>query len=64
MRKIVYGSAILIGALIATTAISHLPLAATTSPGRAAGSIDVRELGEGIDMKSMPLQKLPDDVYR
>jgi hypothetical protein len=63
MRKIVYGSAILVGALVTMMTIGHLPRTATTSPDKTAGTLDVRKLGETIDMKSMPLQKLLDEVY-
>jgi hypothetical protein len=63
MRKIVYSSAILVSALLAAIAIGRLPRAAITSPGRTADTIDVQKLGETIDMKAMPQQGIPDEVY-
>lgn len=63
MRKIVYSSAVLIGALLVMIAIGRLPRAPTTLPGKSPNTINVQRLGETIDMKAMPQQGLPDEFY-
>ncbi len=64
MRRIVYGTAILAGALLVAIALEHLPRVATASHDRTAGTVDVLELYKVIDMKTLPRQDLPDEVYR
>lgn len=63
MRKIAYGSAILVAALLATIVIDRLPQMARPSPTQAADTINVQKLGEMIDMKALPQQRMPDEVY-
>lgn len=63
MRKIVYGSAILVGALLATIVIDRLPRTASTSPSLASDTINVQKLGEAVDMKALPQQRMQDEVY-
>jgi translation initiation factor 2 gamma subunit (eIF-2gamma) len=64
MRRIVYGSAILAGALLVAIALEHLPRVATTSHDMTASTIDVLKLQQVIDAKILPRQELPDEVYR
>jgi hypothetical protein len=63
VRKIAYGSAILVGALLATIVIDRLPRTAGPLPTHAADTIKVQKLGETIDMKALPQQRMPDEVY-
>lgn len=63
MRKIAYGSVILVAALLATIVIDRLPQMARPSPTHAADTINVQKLGEMIDMKALPQQRMPDEVY-
>jgi hypothetical protein len=63
MRYIVYG-AILAGALVFTMATGRLPRVATASHDWTNDPVDVRKLGETIDMKALPQQELPDEFYR
>jgi hypothetical protein len=63
MSYIVY-RAILAGALVFTMATGRLPRVATASHDRTNDPVDVLKLGETIDMKALPQQELPDEVYR
>jgi hypothetical protein len=64
MRYIVYGSAILAALLIATIASGHLPRVATASNTQGDDTMNVRSMEETIDMKVLPRQELPDEIYR
>lgn len=64
MRRIVFGSAILAGALLVAIALEHLPSVATASHDRTAGAVDVLKLQQAIDTNILPRQELPDEVYR
>jgi hypothetical protein len=63
MRYIVYG-AILAGALVFTIATGYLPQVATASHNDANDTVNVLKLGETVDMKALPRQEIPDEVYR
>jgi len=70
MRYIVYGVILLAGVLAATVATGHLPRMAVASHDGTAvdaainATVDVPKLRETIDMKALPRQQLPDEVYR
>jgi hypothetical protein len=70
MRYIVYGVILLAGVLAATVATGRLPrMAAASHDGTAVdaainATVDVPKLRETIDMKALPRQQLPDEVYR
>jgi hypothetical protein len=70
MRYIVYGVILLAGVLAATVATGRLPRMATASHDGTAvdaainATVDVPKLRETIDMKALPRQQLPDEVYR
>jgi hypothetical protein len=64
MRTIIYGSAIFAAMLAVTIATSHLPRVATASSDQANGTVDVPTLEQTIDVKSLPQQEIPDEVYR
>jgi hypothetical protein len=64
MRTIIYGTAIFAATLAVTIATSHLPRVATASSDQANGTVDVPMLEQTIDMKSLPQQEIPDEVYR
>jgi hypothetical protein len=70
MRYMVYGVILLAGVLAATIATGRLPRIATASQDGTSvdaannATVDVPKLRETIDMKALPRQQLPDEVYR
>jgi hypothetical protein len=67
MRYIIYASVILACLLVATMATGRLPrIAPASHDGDAANNatVDVLKLRATIDMKALPRQDLPDEVYR
>jgi hypothetical protein len=70
MRYIVYGSVILACLLVATMATGRLPRIATASHDGTSvdaannATVDVPKLRATIDMRALPRQDLPDEVYR
>jgi hypothetical protein len=65
MRYIVYGSVIIACLLLATLATGRLPRVATATVDVSNNAtVDLPKLRATIDMKALPRQQLPDEVYR
>jgi hypothetical protein len=54
----------LAGALVFTIATGQLPRGATASHDQTNDTVDVLKLGEAMDMKALPRQEIPNEVYR
>ena len=65
MRYIVYGSVIIACLLLATLATGRLSRVATATVDVSNNAtVDLPKLRATIDMKALPRQQLPDEVYR
>ena len=64
MRKIVYGTTILVGVLLGAIVVGHLPRVATASHDKPSGAVDVLKLHGQIDTKALPKQELAPEVYQ
>jgi hypothetical protein len=63
MRYIV-GAAILAAVVAFAIGTGRLPRIATASHNDADDTANVLKLGETVDMKALPRQEIPDEVYR
>ena len=63
MRYIV-GAAILAAVVAVAIGTGRLPRIATASHNDANDTVNVLKLGETVDMKALPRQEIPDEVYR
>ena len=63
MRYIV-GATILAAVVAIAIGTGRLPRIATASNNDANDTVNVLKLGETLDMKALPRQEIPDEVYR
>ena len=63
MRYIV-GATILTAVVAVAIGTGRLPRIATASHNDANDTVNVLKLGETVDMKALPRQEIPDEVYR
>jgi len=63
MRYIV-GATILAAVVAVAIGTGRLPRIATASHNDANDTVNVLKLGETVDMKALPRQEIPDEVYR
>jgi len=64
MRNIAYGTAVLTSILLVAIAVGHLPRTATASHDQTSETMDILKLEGTTDMKTMPQQKIPPEVYQ
>jgi hypothetical protein len=64
MRYIAYGLAIFAAVLAIAFTTSNLPRDATASHNETNDTMNVLQLEQTGDAKSLPRQEIPDEVYR
>ena len=63
MRNIAYGAAIVAGVILAAILVGRQPPPATASQFKANNIMDLHALEATIDMKALPRQDIPAEVY-
>jgi hypothetical protein len=62
--KVIYGVGVVAGVALIAILVVRQPLLATASHAQASDIVDVRALESAIDIKGLPRQDIPPEVYQ